>query len=103
MNTQPRIRASLACLFFLALASGCASGPAPLCALDRPIDLERFMGDWHVVSSIPIDVPFFGEANAYDAVESYALGPDGAIDITYTFRDGGFDGKQRVLIRPTQS
>lgn len=70
------------------LMSACASGPPPLQAMDRPVDLARFMGDWYVVASIPL----FIEADAYDAVESYRLGTGGTIETTYTFRDGGFDG-----------
>jgi len=90
-----------ACLALLAawLGSGCATqgGPPPLEALDRRIDLERFMGDWYVVGFIPITLPFFGEAGAHNAVESYRLRDDGVIETTYTFRDGGFDGPERRL------
>lgn len=62
--------------------------PEPLRALDRPIDLDRFMGDWYVIAHIPV----FIEKEAYNAVETYALGPDGSIPTTYTFNKGGFDG-----------
>lgn len=73
------------------LGAACASGPPPLKAIDRRVDLERFMGDWYVVASIPL----FIEADAHDAVESYRLTPDGVIETTYTFRDGSFDGPLR--------
>ncbi|NNL66800.1 MAG: hypothetical protein HKP30_11190 [Myxococcales bacterium] len=80
----------------LALLAGCAgSGPAPLQPLDRRIDLERFMGDWYVIGFIPIELPFFSEAGAHNAVESYRLGEEGRIETTYTFRDGGFDGPEK--------
>jgi apolipoprotein D and lipocalin family protein len=65
-----------------------ATPQEPLRALDRPIDLERFMGDWHVIAHIPV----FIEKDAYNAVESYALAPDGTIPTTYVFNQGGFDG-----------
>lgn len=80
-----------ACAALALLLAACTAGPPPLQAIDRRVDLERFMGDWYVVASIPI----FLEADAYDAVESYRLGPDGIIETTYTFRDGGFDGPLR--------
>ena len=64
------------------------TNPDPLRATDRPIDLERFMGDWYVIAHIPV----FIEKNAYNAVESYSLAPDGTIPTTYTFNQGGFDG-----------
>ncbi|HKJ23219.1 MAG TPA: lipocalin family protein [Myxococcota bacterium] len=80
----------------LALLVGCAShGPPPLEALDRRVDLERFMGDWYVIGFIPISLPFFSEAGAHNGVESYRLADDGTIETTYTFRDGAFDGPER--------
>ncbi len=60
----------------------------PLRALDRPIDLERFMGDWHVIAHIPVSI----EKQAYNAVETYTLADDGTIPTTYVFNQGGFDG-----------
>ena len=72
-----------------------AATPTPLTAIDREISLELFMGDWFVLASIPIDIPFFSEADAYNGVESYVLTEDGTIDTTYAFRDGGFDGAER--------
>lgn len=72
------------------LMVGCQSGPArePLRAIDRPIQLERFMGDWYVIAHIPA----FIEDEAYNGLESYRLAADGTIATTYTFNKGGFDG-----------
>ncbi|MEL7447847.1 MAG: lipocalin family protein [Pseudomonadota bacterium] len=56
------------------------------------VDLERFMGDWYVIASIPT----FLEDDIYNAVESYELDEDGNIATTFTFRKGGFDGKQKT-------
>lgn len=80
-----------AALLILTLCS-CAGAPAraPL-PLARKVDLARFMGPWHVIAAIPASL----EKNAYDAVESYALNPDGSIATTYTFREGGFEGKKK--------
>ena len=68
---------------------GCQSLPdTPVATVDY-VDLERFMGDWYVIASIPT----FLETEAYNAVESYQLNPDGSIATTFTFREGGFDGE----------
>ena len=79
-------------LFSLVLA-GCQAGGtplAPLAAVPR-VDIDRFMGDWYVIASIPT----FIEKDAYNAVESYELDDDGSIAVTFTFREGGFNGKQK--------
>jgi apolipoprotein D and lipocalin family protein len=55
------------------------------------VDLERFMGDWYVIANIPTAL----EKGAHNAIESYALNPDGSIATTFTFRDGGFDGERK--------
>ena len=59
--------------------------------VDR-VELERFMGDWYVIANIP--TPF--EKDVYNAVESYELDEDGNVPTTFTFRDGGFDGKEKT-------
>lgn len=95
----PAGRATLALLFAVTLATlhtGCQTAPCaagstrlePLRALDRPVDLERFMGDWYVIAHIPT----FIEKEAYNGVESYRLAEDGTIPTTYVFNKGGFDG-----------
>ena len=55
------------------------------------VDLERFMGPWYVIANIPT----FLEKEAYNAVETYTLNDDGTIATTFTFRKGGFDGKEK--------
>jgi apolipoprotein D and lipocalin family protein len=55
------------------------------------VDLARFMGDWFVIANIPT----FLEKGVHNAVESYRLAADGTIETTFTFRDGGFDGKPK--------
>jgi apolipoprotein D and lipocalin family protein len=72
----------------LGLLAGCASGSRPPIPTVPHVDLPRFMGDWHVIAHIPT----FIEKEAHDAVESYALDPDGTIATTFTFRAGGPDG-----------
>ncbi len=72
----------------LGLLTGCVSvARAPIPTVPR-VDLPRFMGDWYVIAHIPT----FIEKTAHDAVESYALAPDGTIATTFTFRAGAPDG-----------
>ena len=68
------------------------------------VDLERFMGDWYVIASIPT----FIEKDAFNAIESYQLDDDGTVATTFKFNKGSLDGplKQynpRGFIRDKQS
>jgi len=74
------------------LLAACSSSPEALKATDKKIELNRFMGDWYVIGSIPIDYFFASEAGGHNAVESYALKEDGSIDTRYRFRQDSFDG-----------
>lgn len=74
------------------LLTGCQSmHDYPPLRLAGRVDLERFMGDWYVIASIPT----FIEKGAHNAIESYRLAEDGTILTTFTFRDGAFDGKEK--------
>jgi apolipoprotein D and lipocalin family protein len=55
--------------------------------------LPRFMGDWYVIAHIPS----FVERNAYDAVESYELRPDGRIQTTFRYRNKSFDAPLKTM------
>ena len=68
------------------------------------VDLDRFMGDWFVIASIPTAI----EKKAYNAVESYRLAADGTIETVFTFNKGGYDGplktyRPKGFIRDTES
>ncbi|MEA9590063.1 lipocalin family protein [Xanthomonas sp. WHRI 10064A] len=83
-------------LFLLTLAVyGSASGSEPRAALPSAdsVDVPRFMGDWYVIAHIPTRP----ERKAYDAVESYALRPDGRIQTTFTFRKGSFQAPLKSM------
>ena len=80
-------------IMVLAIVSGisaCTSGP-PIYTVES-VDIERFMGDWYVIASIPT----FIEKQAYNALESYHLAEDGTIETTFSFNKGALDGPQRV-------
>jgi apolipoprotein D and lipocalin family protein len=79
-------------VFALALMlSACTS--APTIPVAERVDLERFMGDWYVIANIPTSA----EQGAHNAVESYRLDKDGSIATTFTFREGSFDGPEKVM------
>jgi apolipoprotein D and lipocalin family protein len=73
------------------MLSACSS--APTIPTAKSVDLPRFMGDWYVIANIPS----WPERDAYNAVESYKLDPDGSIATTFTFRKGAFDGPEKVM------
>lgn len=70
------------------LVAGCAVSP-PTIPTAKQVDLQRFMGDWYVIGNIPTRP----ERDAFNAVESYTLQPDGRIDTRFRYREGGFDGR----------
>ena len=72
---------------------GCSTVSHPPIALAPKVDLERFMGDWYVIANIPTSP----EKGAHNAVESYSLDKDGTIATTFTFREGSFDGPEKVM------
>ncbi len=69
------------------LFSGCGAKLPPLKTV-ASVDIQRFMGDWYVIATIPTYI----EKGAHNAVESYRLDKDGTIATTFTFRKGAFDG-----------
>lgn len=79
----------ICCCAALLLLGGCQSAQ-PMAAVAH-VDLQRFMGPWYVIASIPT----FIEKGAHNAVESYRLDRDGTIATTFTFRAGAFDGEEK--------
>ncbi|HEL5402040.1 TPA: lipocalin family protein [Stenotrophomonas maltophilia] len=88
-----RMRSLLPLLALSLLGSGCSSSDTR--PLPRPpsVDVPRFMGDWYVIAHIPS----WPEREAFDALESYALKPDGRIQTTFTYRKGSFDAPQKSM------
>ena len=72
----------------LGMLTGCATTSRPPIPTVPRVDLPRFMGNWYVIAHIPT----FIERDAFNAIESYALAPDGTIATTFTFRAGAPDG-----------
>ena len=70
----------------LLIGTGCQT-MKPIHTVDK-VDLNRFMGDWYVIASIPT----FIEKDAYNAMESYKLNDDGTVATTFRFNKGSLDG-----------
>lgn len=73
-------------LGLVAIAASAASLP-PIKPVAH-VDLPRFMGKWYLIATIPTR---YGK-DAYNAVETYTLQPDGNIHTTFRFHEGAFDG-----------
>ncbi|MGA2397974.1 MAG: lipocalin family protein [Steroidobacteraceae bacterium] len=76
-----------------ALGAGCVSTAVPTVPVAKDVDLPRFMGDWYVIASIPS----YPERQAYEAVESYELRPDGRIQTTFRYRKGSFEAPLQTM------
>ncbi len=70
------------------LLPACGNVPEQPLPTVKRVEMARFMGDWYVIASIPT----FLERDAYDAMETYRLAENGAVQSTFRFRDGGFEG-----------
>src|SRR5947209_8453412 len=57
------------------------------------VEIPRFMGDWYVIATIP--TPF--EKEAWNAVETYVLEPQGDVATSFRFRHGAVDGPVKVI------
>lgn len=67
---------------------GC-SGHPPMKTVER-VDLERFMGDWYVIASIPT----IFEKDIYNAIERYDRIAEDRIQTTFSFYKQGEAEKQ---------
>lgn len=68
-------------------ANACADRLPPIQPVAH-VDLPRFMGKWYVIAAIPTHF----EKNAYNAVETYTLQPDGRVRARFDYLKGAFDG-----------
>ena len=93
MNNKISLFLTLLVYFF-----GCSSvqaledsNEAPMPVVDY-VDLDRFMGDWYVIATIPT----FLEKDAFNPVENYQRDDDGTIATTFTFNKGSLDGPKKI-------
>jgi len=77
---------------------GCSSNQMLVGSSHKPmpvvdyVDLDRFMGDWYVIATIPT----FLERDAYNSIETYQLDNDGTIATTFTFNKGSLNGPSKI-------
>ena len=86
LSPMKKIALTTAAATMLIAIQGCQTMP-PIHTVER-VDLNRFMGKWYVIASIPT----FIEKDIYNAVESYRLANDGTVQTTFTFNKGALDG-----------
>lgn len=60
----------------------------------KNVELQRYMGPWFVVGAIGLGL----EKGAHNAVETYALNPDGSISTVFQFRKDRFDGEVETKV-----
>lgn len=65
----------------------CAASLPPIQPVAQ-VNLPRFMGKWYLIATIPTS---YGK-DAYNAVETYTLQPDGNIHTTFRFNNDAIDG-----------
>lgn len=81
-----------ACVLCLVAVAASAASLPPIQPVSH-VDLPRFMGKWYLIATIPTS---YGK-DAYNAVETYTLKPDGNIHTTFSFHEGGFDGTYKHI------
>ena len=85
MHVTVRRRGRMLALALLPLIAGCATSPMPNnTASAAPIELQRFMGAWHVIAH----VPYFGERGHVASRDEYTLRPNGSIGVHYVYQEG---------------
>jgi apolipoprotein D and lipocalin family protein len=62
-------------------------------ARDAVLDIDRFIGEWHVIAAIPGD----REKAVYQPIMRYELTDSGTINTSFIFRKGGFDGPRTCI------
>ncbi|RDS83574.1 hypothetical protein DWU98_04350 [Dyella monticola] len=81
-----------ACGFIVASTGAGARSLPPVQPVNH-VDLTRFMGTWYVIATIPTRF----EKNAYNAVETYTLQPDGNVYTAFRFNNGGFGAPEKKI------
>lgn len=68
----------------VSLVSACATPSMPASVDRSAIDLQRFMGRWHVIAY----APYFGERGHVASSNEYTLRDGGEIGVRYVYRTG---------------
>ncbi|MDC7223308.1 MAG: lipocalin family protein [Spirochaetales bacterium] len=79
-------------ILFVLSCTTTKEGPASFGTAEY-VDRERFWGDWYVQALIPT----VWEKNIANGVETYSQEEDGSILVTYRFRKGSPQGREKVM------
>lgn len=93
-RSRPLLLATVAGLAMV-LLSACRSTPPVAGA--APIDLQRFMGPWHVIAR----VPYFAENGDVASRDEYTLTGPGKIGVRYVYREGFGEPEKQFESRAT--
>jgi|TARA_B110000438_G_C15757442_1_gene625768 apolipoprotein D and lipocalin family protein len=63
------------------LVASCTHQPREPMQTASYVDINKFMGDWHVLANIPT----FPERGAINPIERYTLNEDGTVDTRFSF------------------
>lgn len=78
----------------MSLLAACSTAPKqpPLRTVEH-VDLDRYMGEWFVIGTIP----WFVERNNVGTMDVYKMRPDGKIDVTYVFHKKSLDAPRKEM------
>ena len=79
-------------LFLFSIFSCFNNQSANLIKTVENVDINKFMGDWFVIASIPT----FIEKNILNAVETYKLKGSNKIETTFSFHRNGLNNPKKV-------
>lgn len=91
-RSSMRRASGLPCALLCCVGAACAGTLPPIQPVPH-VDLPRFMGTWYLIAAIPTAF----ERDAWNAVETYALQPDGRIGITFRFNKGAANGPLKQI------
>ncbi len=77
----------------LLMLAGCQQTIHPPMSTVDQVDLNKFMGSWYVIASIPT----FLEKDISNAIETYHLNQDGTVGTVFTYHIDGPQGPQKTM------
>jgi apolipoprotein D and lipocalin family protein len=84
----------LAASLVSAFVTACASSGTPLTAMDKEVNIPKFMGKWYVIANIPT----IFESGAHNAIETYTWNSaENRIDIDFRFQKDSFTGPTKTM------
>ena len=87
-----RLPFGIALFASMALSPDATASPREDLRSEAQVDLERYMGAWHVIANIP----YFAERGKVATRDEYALRDDGRIENVFVYRKS-FDGPEKRI------